>query len=651
MSIRLKFFLLAGVISLILASVSIIGYSTSATNLQDSLEKELQATVEIQGRSLNSWILEKTVPGINAANQMQYFINSDRNTIQNLMKLAENDRDIMAITNCDENGLVISNSADYSGKIEIRTRDWYKNVKSERKLIFTDVYEDATNGKSVVSAAIPYFDNAGNFFGAICVDIMIDTLNDEMRQINYRGQGTGMIIDKRGKIIASANNSQSMQDISSTDTFRNMSGKNNGFFTTDDGQIFAYTTVETTGWIAAIAVPESFVFASMHNLRITYIFLTLIMLLGIFVTVFFNVNFSNRIIKNIKDIKNLTVQLARGDLRVADLKVDSKDEFGELANAFNSMVHDVRKLIQTLSMTAEDVAMSSEKLSSIAQQSSESASHIADNAVKVAENVDNQMKSTSTAKKDVDEVFEYMNSVSEKSKTVAANTNLTADAAKTGEALMNDAMLKMSNIEKSFSDVAEMIDKLGTNSQQIGMIVEAISKIADQTNLLALNAAIEAARAGETGKGFAVVADEVRKLAISSRESVEKIKERIEEIQSDTKKAVESMKHETDEVKTGSNAMNEVNLQFAKIIQMVNQNKKQIDDISAAVNNLSNGVQKTVAVVDDIDENSQLTAGHIQTISASTQEQTASMQEIAASSRTLADIAKDLKNATNKFSV
>ena len=375
------------------------------------------------------------------------------------------------------------------------------------------------------------------------------------------------------------------------------------------------------------------------------------MLLGIFVTVFFNVNFSNRIIKNIKDIKNLTVQLARGDLRVADLKVDSKDEFGELANAFNSMVHDVRKLIQTLSTTAEDVAMSSEKLSSIAQQSSESASHIADNAVKVAENVDNQMKSTSTAKKDVDEVFEYMNSVAEKSKTVAANTNLTADAAKTGETLMNDAMLKMSNIEKSFSDVAEMIDKLGTNSQQIGMIVEAISKIADQTNLLALNAAIEAARAGETGKGFAVVADEVRKLAISSRESVEKIKERIEEIQSDTQKAVESMKHETDEVKTGSNAMNEVNLQFAKIIQMVNQNKKQIDDISAAVNNLSNGVQKTVAVVDDIDENSQLTAGHIQTISASTQEQTASMQEIAASSRTLADIAKDLKNATNKFSV
>ncbi len=651
MSIRLKFFLLAGVISLILASVSIIGYSTSATNLQDSLEKELQATVEIQGRSLNSWILEKTVPGINAANQMQYFINSDRNTIQNLMKLAENDRDIMAITNCDENGLVISNSADYSGKIEIRTRDWYKNVKSERKLIFTDVYEDATNGKSVVSAAIPYFDNTGNFFGAICVDIMIDTLNDEMRQINYRGQGTGMIIDKRGKIIASADNSQSMQDISSTDAFRNMSGKNNGFFTTDDGQIFAYTTVETTGWIAAIAVPESFVFASMHNLRITYIFLTLIMLLGIFVTVFFNVNFSNRIIKNIKDIKNLTVQLARGDLRVADLKVDSKDEFGELANAFNSMVHDVRKLIQTLSTTAEDVAMSSEKLSSIAQQSSESASHIADNAVKVAENVDNQMKSTSTAKKDVDEVFEYMNSVAEKSKTVAANTNLTADAAKTGETLMNDAMLKMSNIEKSFSDVAEMIDKLGTNSQQIGMIVEAISKIADQTNLLALNAAIEAARAGETGKGFAVVADEVRKLAISSRESVEKIKERIEEIQSDTQKAVESMKHETDEVKTGSNAMNEVNLQFAKIIQMVNQNKKQIDDISAAVNNLSNGVQKTVAVVDDIDENSQLTAGHIQTISASTQEQTASMQEIAASSRTLADIAKDLKNATNKFSV
>src|SRR5712691_4280102 len=52
------------------------------------------------------------------------------------------------------------------------------------------------------------------------------------------------------------------------------------------------------------------------------------------------------------------------------------------------------------------------------------------------------------------------------------------------------------------------IRALDQATQEIGSIVELISKIAAQTNLLALNATIEAARAGGMGKGFAVVASE-----------------------------------------------------------------------------------------------------------------------------------------------
>lgn len=64
-----------------------------------------------------------------------------------------------------------------------------------------------------------------------------------------------------------------------------------------------------------------------------------------------------------------------------------------------------------------------------------------------------------------------------------------------------------------------------------------ISYIADMTNLLALNAAIEAARAGEAGRGFAVVADEVRKLAQRSAESAERIRNGLNEADSQIEKA------------------------------------------------------------------------------------------------------------------
>ena len=77
---------------------------------------------------------------------------------------------------------------------------------------------------------------------------------------------------------------------------------------------------------------------------------------------------------------------------------------------------------------------------------------------------------------------------------------------------------------------AKMIGELERQSEEIGKIVHAVTRIADQTNLLALNAAIEAARAGEHGEGFAVVADEVRNLAEISEKSARGIQEVVNEI-------------------------------------------------------------------------------------------------------------------------
>ena len=373
------------------------------------------------------------------------FFTADHDTIKSLMQLAENDKDIMAITNCDENGAVISNTADYTGQLEIRTRDWYKQVKAEGKLIFTDVYQDATNGKLVVSAAMPYYDSSGRFLGAICDDISVDTLNEEMKLINYRGAGKGMIIDRQGKIIASADTSENMSDISASAEFQQMINQRNGFFLTDGGNVFTYTTIESTGWIVAISVPQEIVFAAMDNLRMAYIFLTLATILGIFITVFFSLRFSERITKNIANIKNMTARLAKGDLSVKDLNVDSKDEFGELAASFNAMVHDVRQLIKKVSETAKSVADSSEELTANAQQSADASNQVAVTITQVAENAENQMQNVNAAKKNVDTVYNDMAAVLEKSKSITENTNLTAAAAKSGEQLMQEAMLKMSN--------------------------------------------------------------------------------------------------------------------------------------------------------------------------------------------------------------
>jgi len=85
------------------------------------------------------------------------------------------------------------------------------------------------------------------------------------------------------------------------------------------------------------------------------------------------------------------------------------------------------------------------------------------------------------------------------------------------------------------------IRALDQATQEIGSIVELISKIAAQTNLLALNATIEAARAGGTGKGFAVVASEVKALASQTSAATDQISHQISAIQDASRRTAQEI--------------------------------------------------------------------------------------------------------------
>ena len=60
-------------------------------------------------------------------------------------------------------------------------------------------------------------------------------------------------------------------------------------------------------------------------------------------------------------------------------------------------------------------------------------------------------------------------------------------------------------------------------------MLDLITEIAQETHILSLNAAIEAAAAGDHGRRFSVVAEEVRRLAQRSQESVESVRNLLDE--------------------------------------------------------------------------------------------------------------------------
>lgn len=659
MGIKQRFMVMIGLVVLLLAAVSGIGYYMAQSILSDSVKSQLTAIVKDQGSQLDTWIESKAaiLDGVgNALSKQSAEVSTTKQTLPYLGAIA-GDKEILDLTSGSDSGNSFSYiDGDITNDFDARTRDWYKDAKNTGSSLFTEAYVSlggSSDGKIVISYAVPLKADSGETIGALCEDIDLSVLDNVVKKVNYEDQGTGIIIDKKGQIIASSGEEKVMSlihdDKELTSHYDAMLAQPTGYFEISRGgetEMFAYTTLERPGWIVGLFVPKDYVFASLTKLKIVY---TVLCLLGLILITIGGAIFAKQITSVVVRLKNHAVELSQGNLAVADLEVTSNDEFGDLTNSFNTMKAHLHALIKQMSSVSEQVAAASEELTAGAHQSAEASTNVAETITKIAEGMQNQNNSIDEAKKEVDAVFTEMQAMTDNTKLIADTSNDTAIAAKTGEQLMNNAMQKMEHIESSVMSSADTVRILGENSKEIGAIVETIVAIADQTNLLALNAAIEAARAGEAGKGFAVVAEEVRKLAAESQTSAEKIKEKISSIQVDTNQAVIAMQEGTVEVQAGTEAINEVGRQFKDIMQKVSDIKTQIDAFHAASSRITNGAERIVGAVDSIDEVSRETASHTETISAAAEEQSASSTEIASSSDSLAKMASELQNATNKF--
>lgn len=383
--------------------------------------------------------------------------------------------------------------------------------------------------------------------------------------------------------------------------------------------------------------------------------LTIIIAAIIMIAVVAGVLLSKRISRSItKPVAIVTeglIQIADGNFSIDPLVVRSKDEVGEMANAFNKMGADVASMIRKINVSAEQLAMQSEELSASSEESLASSELIASTAEQQLEGSERQQRITDQSTQSMSELSIGVGEISESNEDMLRSAEAVTHLVGKGSASMDEVVNEMKTIRETIRETAKIMKEMADHSSEIEKVTAIITGIAEQTNLLALNAAIEAARAGDAGKGFAVVADEVRKLAEQSKSSASEIGTMVSDIQVYSMKATKSIETGNEKVENGMKATAESNAVFKDIQQAVG-------DVAAKVETVSAAIEEIQAMADEVTEGArevqrlsgQASVSATETSSA-TEEQLAVSEEISASAQSLTRLADELQQEVSRFQV
>ena len=522
------------------------------------------------------------------------------------------------------------------------TKEYYMQIKETGQPYVMDPYVYELMGKNIMMISIiaPVFDAQGEFLGVTGVDVALDHMQEQLlvstdyktaHLVALAEDGT-VLVDSADsgkvgqaasdigyeKLAAYAQNVSAMAEGDKENSrFLINKGKNYGTGKNGMSVSIPLTISGKTKWTLHMAINSSeFYWAILESTgKLTFI----VVLLGIVLLHTMN-RMIKRFLEPVQVITDEASRLEAGDLNI-HIDIQSKDELGRLAQAFNhisttmsSYVEDISSQLSKMAENHMDIEITQNYIGDFIpiqasiEKISQSLNETLHEIVRSADEVSTSSEHVSGGAQDLSDgaseqaaaVEQLAVSIESLSQDVAGN----AKDAQTANEAVTAVVGKIRDSNQEMEHLIEAMSKISQSSGEIEKIVKTIEDIAEQTNLLSLNASIEAARAGEAGKGFAVVADEIRELASKSAQAVNQTADLIRTSQDAVENGIEIADHTAQSLVGVVNGSEEV-LGFMDKISDASQNQKAVlERLAEHVDAISSVVQSNSAAAQNSAETS-----------------------------------------------
>lgn len=327
--------------------------------------------------------------------------------------------------------------------------------------------------------------------------------------------------------------------------------------------------------------------------------------------------------KTVNKYMNFVGEVATGNLQEKLNLNGEKDDLTMLGHNLNKMIDGLRSMAENVHQATNNIASASSEIMAATAQQNQGAAQ--------------QAASVSQTNTTVEEVRQTAEQTSERALSVASVAKKAAEISEAGRLAVDNTVIGMNQIKDKVESIAENIVSLSEQTQQIGDIIQTVNDIAEQSNLLALNASIEAARAGEQGKGFAVVASEVKNLAEQSQQATAQVKAILSDIQRATDTLVMVTEEGTKGVDAGVTLANQAGHTIQQLSENISESARAAQQIVASAQQQAAGMDQIALAIGDINQ--------------STTQALSSTKQTEKAAQSLSDLGNSLKEFVTEYKI